>query len=355
MKVTDVFISGIGVHLPDTVPIEQAVADGLIAEGPARESGYTGAAVAGDMPPVEMALAASRQALARSGQDPTGLSLLLYADNYNNGPVGWYPQAYLQRHLVGGHLATAEVRQGCNGMFAALELAAGFLAGQGPDATAMTVAADNISMPHVNRWQCLAPDFVVGDAASAVVLTRAPGVAQLLSVTSTTVVELEEMGRGRQPLFPSRDDAAAWDLARRIEDFQVDVAARDDGESPWLPLIKARIEVIDQALDEAGIKVSDITRVAYNHSSRQHMEDGVLRTLGIGIDRSNWEFGRHLGHLGSSDQVVFLDHALRSGELAPGNHLLMLGISPGLNIAAAVVRILAAPSWSSSHPQRGTA
>jgi hypothetical protein len=171
-----------------------------------------------------------------------------------------------------------------------------------------------------------------------------------------TVVELEEMGRGREPLFPSRDDARAWDLARRIEDFRVDMAARGgDSESPWLPLIKARIEVIDQVLDEAGIGLSDATRIAYNHSSRQHMEDGVLRTLGMEIDRSNWEFGRHLGHLGPSDQVVSLDHMLVSGELIPGDHLLMLGISPGLNVAEAVVRILAAPSWLSSRNGRRAA
>lgn len=134
------------------------------------------------------------------------------------------------------------------------------------------------------------------------------------------------MGGGREPLFPSHDDVGAWDLARRIEDFPLDVAARGgDGESPWLPLVKTRTEVIDRVLDAAGIELSDVTRVVYNHSSRQHLEDGVLRTLGIGTDRTNWEFGRHL---------------------VPGNHVPMLGISPGRNVAGAVVRILEPPSWS---------
>ncbi|TCO59906.1 ketoacyl-ACP synthase III family protein [Actinocrispum wychmicini] len=343
MKLRDVFIGGLGVCLPEVVPVQEAVDQGLLAAAVAERSGYTGAAVAGDTPPVEMALAATEQALRRAGQRRDDLAMLLYVDNYDNGPVGWYPQAFLQRLATGGDMVSAEVRQGCNGMFAALELAGGYLMAREPKAAAVIAAADNMTLPQINRWQCLRPDFIVGDAGSAVVLTKRAGVAALLSVASVTVAELEGMHRGNEPLFPPTT-GQTWDFSQRIDDFNWRASTDDGVEHLWLPLVKARAELVDRVLDEAGIGIEEVTRLAYNHSSREHIEFGLLSTLDVPMSRSTWEFGRHVGHLGASDQIVALDHMLSHGELAPGDHVLMLGMSPGVNIAAAVVQILDPPN-----------
>lgn len=348
MRLADVFVGGLGTFVPDAMSIEDAVAAGVADPEFAERSGYTGAAVAGDLPPVEMALSATRQALERAGSSADPLSALFYVDNYDNGPIGWYPQSFLQRCAVGGDLLAAEVRQGCNGVLTALELAAGYLLGRSDRSAALIAAADNMSLPQINRWRCLSPDFIVGDGAAAVVLTRKPTFAQLLSVSSLTVPDLEGMHRGNEPLFPPGSSTGSdWDFARRIEDFYWR-ASNDDGVSHlWLPLVKARAELIDRVLDEAGIGIADVTRLAYNHAARQHVEEGLLGVLGLPLSRSNWEFGRHLGHLGACDQIVSLDHLLTSGALVPGDHVLMLGLSPGVNIAGAVVRIVDTPPWLS--------
>jgi 3-oxoacyl-[acyl-carrier-protein] synthase III len=46
-----------------------------------------------------------------------------------------------------------------------------------------------------------------------------------------------------------------------------------------------------------------------------------------------------------------MDHLLSRRELAPGDHLLLCGLGPGLNLAAAVIEILDLPPWLT--PVRG--
>ena len=41
------------------------------------------------------------QALHRAGCAPSEVDLLLYADSWHQGPDGWNPHHYLQRHLLG--------------------------------------------------------------------------------------------------------------------------------------------------------------------------------------------------------------------------------------------------------------
>jgi 3-oxoacyl-[acyl-carrier-protein] synthase-3 len=344
MRLNDIYLRGLGVYLPERVSTETAIAQGLLDAEQAAASGLTGAACAGDTPAPEMALWAARQAVERAAVDPAGMDVLLYADNYHSGPDGWFPQFWLQRHLVGGDLLAAQVRQGCNGMFGALELAAGYLTARG-GGRALTVASDNSTSPLVDRWQCLRPDFIIGDGATAVVLDTEPSFARLKAVSSITVPALEGMHRGDEPLYPPGATTGRFmDFAARIEFFGYE--NRNEMLHMGLELLKARSEVIDRVLDEAGVDLTAVSRIAYNHGSRSHVEDGVLAMIGLPLERSNWEFGRGLGHLGASDQIASLANMLGTGDLTAGDHLLMLGVAPGVSVAAAVVEILEVPAWA---------
>jgi 3-oxoacyl-[acyl-carrier-protein] synthase-3 len=181
----DVFIKGLGVFLPDTVSVEQAVAEGRYPAEDVELHELAGAAIAGDTPAPEMALWAAQQAFKRCGHPPDDIDLLLYTDSWHQGPDGWHPQYYLQRHLVGGQPLAVELRHGCNGMFSALELAASYLRVPGKRA-ALVVATDNFGTPLFDRWRS-GPGYIAGDAASAVVLTTEPVFAQVLSFLMKSV------------------------------------------------------------------------------------------------------------------------------------------------------------------------
>jgi hypothetical protein len=56
------------------------------------------------------------------------------------------------------------------------------------------------------------------------------------------------------------------------------------------------------------------------------------------------EFGRRLGHLGTCDPVVALDHLTSTGGVGPGDHVLMLS-NGAASLACAVVEIVEPPAW----------
>ena len=344
MRAQGVFIKGLGVFLPETVSVEQAVAEGRYSAEDAELHELAGAAIAGDIPAPKMALWAAQQAFNRCGHRPKDVDLLLYADSWHQGPDGWQPQYYLQRHLLGGDALAVEVRHGCNGIFSALEIAASYLRVQ-DKRTALVVASDNFGTPLIDRWQSGA-GYIAGDGASAIVLTTEPGFATLQSVCTITVPEAEEVHRSGEPLFPPGPTVGrALDFRGRTADFNRRVMADGGGTTVWMRVHQKLVEVVDRTVAEAHLELGDITRVAFMNYSREIVEHRGVLALGLPMSKSTWDFGRTVGHLGASDQIVSLDHLLGTGELGAGDHMLLVGVGPGITVSSAIIKILSTPTW----------
>ncbi|MEV4805673.1 ketoacyl-ACP synthase III family protein [Nonomuraea sp. NPDC049421] len=346
MRYADTYIGGVGTYLPRTVvSVEKAVAKGWYPAEEADLHQLGGAAVAGDTPAPEMALHAARSALKRSGRAPGDLGLLLYASTWHQGPDGWPPHSYLQRHLVGGDALATEIRQGCNGMFIALQLAAGHLHADPAQTAALLVAADNYGTPLMDRWR-MGPGYIGGDAAAALVLTREPGFARLASVCTTTVTEAEELHRGSEPLFPPGVTVGRkMSFAARNDQFRRQVMPTGEATAALFSIQRALEEVVERLLAESGIQAADLTRVAFMNYSREIVEQRCMVLLDLPMSRSTWDYGRTIGHCGAADQVLSLDHLLLTGRLGPGDHLLMLGTGPGVTVSGAVIEIIDTPQW----------
>jgi len=345
VRTPEVFIAGLGVCLPETVSVDWAVAHGRYSAEEVELHELGGAAVAGETPAPELALQAAQEAVKRSGIPATEVDLLLYADSWHQGPDGWQPQYYLQRHLIGGEALAVETKHGCNGMFSALELAASYLRADPQRRTALLVAADNFGTPLMDRWR-MGPGYIAGDGASAVVLSKTPAFAELRSVCSATVAEAEELHRAGEPLFPPGPTGGRpLDFTGRSVTYRREAMANGTGTTALFRIQQQTVVVAHRAAEEAGIALADVTRVAFMNYSREIVEQRCLAALGLPMEKSTWEFGRNLGHLGASDQIVSLDHLVGTGELVAGDHFLMLGVGPGVTISAAVVKILDAAPW----------
>lgn len=346
MLTPNLYISGLGTYVPETVSIEQAVEQGLYPAEDVAAHQLAGAAVAGDVPAPEMALRAAQEAVKRCGVRAGDLSLLLYATTWHQGPDGWLPHAYLQRHLTGGGVPAVEIRQGCNGMFTGLDLAAAYLRADASRQGVLLVAADNYGTPLMDRWR-IGPGYVAGDAATAVVLTSEPGFAQVVSMRSVTVPEAEELHRGGEPLFPPGITAGrTMSFGTRNESFRRQAVTRSVGTTALMRIQQQLMVSIDRVLSDASLEVENLTRVAFMNYSREVVEQRCMSALRLPMTRSTWEFGRTIGHCGASDQFLALDHMLTAGELRPGDHMLMLGTGPGVIVSAAIIRILDIPDWT---------
>ncbi|MFD1546872.1 ketoacyl-ACP synthase III family protein [Nonomuraea guangzhouensis] len=339
MHTPDIYLRSIGVHLPPVVSIETAVAEGRYPADDVEYFRLGGAAVAGDVPAPELALRAARHAFERSGgMSPRELDVMLYADVWHQGPEGWQPQYYLQQHLVGGDVLSVEVRQGCCGLFSALQLAAGYLR---PGGAALLVGADNHGTPMVDRWRMIEGN-VVGDAGCALLLTTDTGFAQVRSVNVVVLPEAESVNDGGVPLFPP--DATVGrplDFASRHRGFRNRLLA-GDGAGVMLSIQSTLMGLVERTLKEAGITLDEVARVAFPHGRWDNLEER-LSWLGLTMADTTWEYGAGIGHLGVSDQFVALDHLLAGGELAAGDYVLLVGVGAGKTLACAVLRILDIP------------
>jgi 3-oxoacyl-[acyl-carrier-protein] synthase-3 len=340
VRTPEIYLASVGSFLPDKLSVSDAVALGLVDPREAEEYELSSITVAGEIPAPDMALSAVRTALNRCSQDPAELDLLLYASVWHQGPPGWCPQYYIQRHVRAGRATAAEARQGCMGIFSALELAAGYLHGH-ESGTALLTSGDNFNSPAIDRWRT-SPHYVMADGGCALILSTKPGFARLRAICSVTLPEYEERHRDAEPLFPP---GAA--TGRRV-DYTATEQRWAETTPPDAPLhvVRTQDELVQRTLAEADVDLDDIARVAYVHASRSMIEGRAMVPLGLPMSKSTWDFCRTTGHVGASDQILALDHLVTTGGVGVGDHVLLLGLGPGLNIACAVVEILERPMWT---------
>lgn len=342
MRLDDVYVSAIGVHLPNRMSGARAVELGLYEQDDLLDSGLDGALLAGDTAPVDMAVWAATHALKRADVDAAAIDLLVHSSVFRQGPEMWAATGYLLRELGCGYPPAFEIRQGCNGMMRAIEIAAGRFLLEPTASTTLLTAADNFTSPVFDRWRGGGPGFVVGDAGSALLLSNRSGFAQVRSVNSATVPELEGLHRGEEPLY-TQDGARTIDMTRRaIWYVHSDRAlpGADRHAAKW------QLEVVHRSLAEAGIGPSDVTKVLFTHCAGYLVDQWIMRPLGLPMSRSSWDYSRTVGHVGASDHVVALNHLLETDQLHPGDHVLLAGGAPGYSVSAAVLTITASPSWA---------
>ncbi|GFJ81382.1 ketoacyl-ACP synthase III family protein [Phytohabitans houttuyneae] len=342
LKVNDVYISGLGVFQPPVQDAGQAARRGEYSPAAYLENRLTGAGVAGDISPPEMAVRAARQALSRAAADPARIGMVLHASVFFQGPEMWLPGPYIQREVAGTSAPAFEIRLGCNGVFAALEIAAGRMSAAADDRTVLVTTAENLGSPLMDRWNS-APGFILGDAGSALLLDRGDGFARLRAVGSAVVPEVEPLYRGGEPLYPPTvPQGRKIDMRERAEYFRDNVMSLTDAAELRT---RVRLDLIERTLDEADRKLVDMTRVVCGNSAAYMVQHDLLEPLGITMERTTWQFGRGVGHTGASDQLLSINHLLVTGQLAAGDHLLLFGGAPA-TMSCAVLEVLDIPGWA---------
>jgi 3-oxoacyl-[acyl-carrier-protein] synthase III len=355
MRVDNLHIAGLGTSLPRPFPAEEAVALGLYDETEWKNSGWTGATVAGGISAPDMAVEAARRALSHSGHTRTEVALLLHATVFDQGPEMWTPHTYVLRHALGTRVPALEVRQGCNAALGAMELAHGYLSADPSRVAALVTAGENFGTDRVDRWRYGSGartnrGSIAGDAASAMVLSTRQGFARVKAINSTSLPDLEEMNRPHGPLFPPMlTTGGVIEVGRRMGAFADREPAAAAAAKTALQSTRAELGL--QAIADAGLVPDDITRVTHVLSGGEEYIRSVVDPMGIDPAKGMLEFGRQVGHMTTSDHLAALHHLVESRQVTEGDHVLMLNNGSGVSLTAAVVQITALPSWATGAPQ----
>jgi 3-oxoacyl-[acyl-carrier-protein] synthase-3 len=184
--------------------------------------------------------------------------------------------------------------------------------------------------------------FVLADGGGAVVLSRRGGFARVLAVGSVSDPELEEHHRGGEPMFPpSLTTGGTLNFDERMAYGQRQAEA--GALRPMSDFGSLLVETVERTLKEAGVSMGEITRVVHDGFNKDALAVIFLDPLQVEPERGIWEFCWRSGHAGPLDALRGLEYVLRDGRARPGDKVLLIGGSPGMEAACAVLEITAEP------------
>ncbi len=319
-------ITGTGSHLPARrVTNADLVAD-LAARGVESSDEWiverTGIAArhfaADDVACSDMALDAARKALQAAGRVPQDIDLIIVA---TSTPDMVFPStaAILQNKLGANGCAAFDVQAVCSGFIYALTVADAMIRA-GAATRALVVGSEIFSrlLDFTDRGTCV----LFGDGAGAVVLeaSETPGIlASDLHADGKYVDILCVPGHvsgGKitgKPLL-TMDGQAVFKLAVGL----LESAAR-------------------ATLDKAGLSEADIDWLV-PHQANIRIMQSTARKLKLSMDKVVVTVQQH-GNTSAASIPLALDHAVRSGQVKPGETLLLEGVGGGFTWGAVLVKL----------------
>lgn len=341
MQWDDIYISAAAAELGRVEQVRDAVAEGRYDAEECDTDDYQSVRIVDDeRSAVDLAVAAATEALERAGTNDFGL--LLHASVGHQGMDHFTPASYVHSKIGGGLAPALEVRQSSNGGMAALDVAAAYLSAMPAISSALVTTGDKFAPPAYDRYRT-DQGMIMSDGGTAVVLSRTGGVAKLLS-TALLGDPLHGEAYVGTDSWTDVSGARGWPIDLRVRKVQ----HLEAGGNIWEiveHLTTRQQEVVNTALADAKSTVDEIARFVFPNVGRSVQDWKGRGEVGITEERTTWAWGRTVGHLGGGDQVAGLTHLIESGQVRTGDKVVLAGIGSGWNYSAAVVEIVAEPSW----------
>ncbi|MEU2249779.1 ketoacyl-ACP synthase III family protein [Streptomyces sp. NPDC019224] len=345
---SDVYISAAAASLAPPESVADAVRQGRCDAREAELQDYAHISVAADgQNPADMAVAAGRLAMERSGRTGADVELLMHASVGFQGIDHWSPAAYIQNRTVGGRAAAFEVKQASNGALVALNLAAAHVTSAASSSAVLITTGDTYPLPVFDRYRS-DQGTVRADGSAAMLVTRGHGVARVLSTSLVGDATHEEIHRAGQQ-WTTTPGEAGWpvDLRARKEGYLRTDA--QPGHAVSQTLLGGNAEALRIALADAKTSLDDLEVLVLPNLGRQ-AADRMFRLTeqGIGFSRTCWDWGRDVGHIGAGDQLAALAHLFETRRVHIGDRIALCGLGSGFTFGCAVLEITAEPDWSPS-------
>ncbi|QES43158.1 3-oxoacyl-ACP synthase [Streptomyces venezuelae] len=333
MRWTDIYVESAAAEFGAPQTGQEAVDLGLLPAEEVERSEQRSVSVSDGRSGPELAVAAGRTALARSGRDAQDVGLLIHADCWYQGLEFWNTAAYVQDRVLGhGDCVSYELRQMSNGGMSALENAAARLTAIPATRAALVTTGDRFADPAFPRWST-DRGLAFGDAGTAVVLSTTPGALRLVATSSYSQPMLEGLHRGEEPFLPSGSGAGPLDLVARKKGFlrgrsQEEITTRN--ETGMMCAVKT-------CLAEADADIHEMTAVVVPFFGARLSRLQCLAPLGIQPEVTLQEFGLTVGHLGAGDQAAGVAKLLEDDTLKSGDRVLLVGVGAGFSWTCAVL------------------
>jgi 3-oxoacyl-[acyl-carrier-protein] synthase-3 len=313
-------IAGTGRYLPatvltnDQIALRVATSDEWIRARTGIRQRHIAAA---DEQTSDLALAASRPALAAAGIAPADVDLIIVA---TTTPDMIFPSTacILQEKLGARGGPAFDVQAVCSGFVYALALADRMIV-SGMAKNALIVGAEIYS--RILDWSDRGTCVLFGDGAGAVVLVPSdtPGIL---------TAHLHADGHYRSILcVPGQVQSGAVTGTPFVH---------MDGQGVFKFAVKVLAEVAQEALDATGM-TTDAIDWLIPHQANIRIMDATAKKLKLPNERVVTTVGEHANTSAASIPLA-LDVALRDGRIRPGQHLMLLGVGGGFTWGSVFLR-----------------
>ena len=265
----------------------------------------------------DIALPASRDALAQAGVEGKDIDLLIVA---TVTPDMMFPStaAILADKLGAADAAAYDLSAGCTGFMYALAQAYGMLVG-GLAKRALVVGGDLLS--RILDWEDRSTLVLFGDGAGAVVMEAVPEQGFL-------GFELGADGAGGQSLWLPGSGSRIFDDPDRF----VKMNGREVFKFATRILVKSAQDVMERC----GVTIDDVD-VYVPHQANMRIIDHATKKLGVPSEKVVINVDRY-GNTSSGSIPLGLADAAQDGRLTPGKLVLMTGMGAGLTWGSALIR-----------------
>ncbi len=265
----------------------------------------------------DIALPASRDALAQAGVEGKDIDLLIVA---TVTPDMSFPStgAILADKLGAVDAAAYDLSAGCTGFMYALAQAYGMLVG-GLAKRALVVGGDLLS--RILDWEDRSTLVLFGDGAGAVVMEAVPEQGFL-------GFELGADGAGGQSLWLPGSGSRIFDDPDRL----VKMNGREVFKFATRILVKSAQDVMERC----GVTIDDVD-VYVPHQANMRIIDHATKKLGVPSEKVVINVDRY-GNTSSGSIPLALADAAEDGRLKPGKLVLMTGMGAGLTWGSALIR-----------------
>jgi 3-oxoacyl-[acyl-carrier-protein] synthase III len=268
----------------------------------------------------DLALPASRQALAAARLDPSDIDLVIVA---TVTPDMFFPStgSLLASALGADDAGAYDLSAGCTGFMYALAQAYGALAGGLAD-SALVVGTETLSK--ITNWHDRSTCVLFGDGAGAIVLQR-------VSEGGFLGFELGSDGEGGKelsiPAGGSRNPVTAETVAQEMHFLQM------NGREVYKFATRILVSSAEKLLEECGLSVDDID-LYIPHQANKRIIDHAARNLGIPEEKIFVNVQKY-GNTSSASIPLCLAEAVAGGRLREGTRVLMTGMGAGLTWGSA--------------------
>ena len=265
----------------------------------------------------DLALAASRQALAAAGLAPGDVDLIIVA---TTTPDVIFPStACILQDKLGARGGPAfDVQAVCSGFVYALSIADGMLK-SGAVRNALVVGADIYS--RILDWTDRKTCVLFGDGAGAVVLvpSEKPGIL-------ATRLHADGAQRGMLCVPGQVRNGTVWG----------DPFVHMDGQAVFKFAVKVLADVASEVLAAASMTAAQVDWLI-PHQANVRILQATAKRLHIPAEKCIVTVADH-GNTSAASIPLALDEGVRSGRIRRGQHLLLEGVGGGFTWGATLLR-----------------